>query len=253
MRHIFSPEGDAALAETLSRRPLLAFDFDGTLAPTVAYPADAAVPLAVSGRLNRLAMRLPVIVISGRSVADVRERLPFAPRVIVGSHGAEVPSAPTSTSPALFDAFRECLCRYQHELAAAGVTVEDKTHSIALHYRLARQPAHARSLVDRLVATLDPELRARDGAQATDIVAARAPEPAKILADLATRSGSTAVLFTGRDVCETTDGISPGPQWLTIRVGRIGPRRAAHFGLDSASDIALLLDRMLDRLDRVPR
>ena len=40
--HLLSPAGDAAIAELLTRQPLLAFDFDGTLAPIVAVPAEAA-------------------------------------------------------------------------------------------------------------------------------------------------------------------------------------------------------------------
>ena len=57
MRHLFTPEGEAALAATMARRPLLAFDFDGTLAPIVARPDDARVPAAVEHRLERLAPR----------------------------------------------------------------------------------------------------------------------------------------------------------------------------------------------------
>ena len=36
MRPLFGPEGEAALAALVRARPLLAFDFDGTLAPIVA-------------------------------------------------------------------------------------------------------------------------------------------------------------------------------------------------------------------------
>ena len=55
-------------------RPLLAFDFDGTLAPIVARPDDARVPDAVSRCLAELAATLPIAIITGRSVADVRAR-----------------------------------------------------------------------------------------------------------------------------------------------------------------------------------
>lgn len=50
MQHLFTPAGEAALAATLQRRPLLAFDFDGTLAPIVARPDDARISQAVSAR-----------------------------------------------------------------------------------------------------------------------------------------------------------------------------------------------------------
>jgi trehalose 6-phosphate phosphatase len=44
MRHLFCDEGDRALQAVMKQRPLLAFDFDGTLAPIVARPDEAKVP-----------------------------------------------------------------------------------------------------------------------------------------------------------------------------------------------------------------
>ena len=75
MTHMFTLEGEAALASALACSPLLAFDFDGTLAPIVTDPDDARIPAPVARRLDRLASLLPVAIITGRAVADVRERL----------------------------------------------------------------------------------------------------------------------------------------------------------------------------------
>ena len=72
MKRLFTPEGETALADTMRRQPLLAFDFDGTLAPIVARPDDARVPPAVAHRLQRLASRLPVAIVSGLSRASRR-------------------------------------------------------------------------------------------------------------------------------------------------------------------------------------
>ena len=103
MRHLFTPEGESELVALAARRPLLGFDFDGTLAPIVAQPELARVPVATLRRLRQLASRLPLAVISGRSVADLRSRLGFEPTYVVGSHGAEVPhhESPPSWSAAL--------------------------------------------------------------------------------------------------------------------------------------------------------
>ena len=84
MQHLFTPAGEAALVATLQRRPLLAFDFDGTLAPIVARPDDARISQAVGQRLRALAAQLPVAIISGRLVADVRERLSFEAPYVIG-------------------------------------------------------------------------------------------------------------------------------------------------------------------------
>ena len=87
MQHLFSPKGEAALAALLRLQPLMAFDFDGTLAPIVAHPTDARIPPAVLTRLRALAQRLPVAIVTGRSVADVRARLGFEPHFVIGNHG----------------------------------------------------------------------------------------------------------------------------------------------------------------------
>src|SRR5215831_7843340 len=87
MRHLFQRAGRAALVTTLAGRPLLAFDFDGTIAPMNARPEESRVADAVADLLARLASQRPVAVITGRSVDDVRPRLGFTPQYIVGNHG----------------------------------------------------------------------------------------------------------------------------------------------------------------------
>ena len=94
MQHLFSPEGEAALAAVLRLQPLMAFDFDGTLAPIVARPTEARIPQAIVKHLRALAQRLPVAIVSGRAVGDVRQRLGFEPHFVLGSHGAEDDSDP---------------------------------------------------------------------------------------------------------------------------------------------------------------
>ena len=153
MQHLFTPDGEAALAAALRQRPLLAFDFDGTLAPIVARPEDARLSQAVSARLKALAARLPTAIVTGRAVDDVRTRLGFEPRYIVGNHGAEDPDLESAAGDAgaaqalqrdrmrsrLRSQLQARLRPRQAELDAAGVRVEDKGASFALHYRLSRQ------------------------------------------------------------------------------------------------------------------
>src|SRR6185369_10159921 len=138
MRHLFTPDGERALAEVMQRHPVLAFDFDGTLAPIVARPDEAHVPQPVAHGLSQLAQQLPVAVVTGRSVADVRTRLGFAPRWVVGNHGAEDPDVgPPSAASQALDALRHRIAAECEALVDAGVEVEDKQYSLALHYRLA--------------------------------------------------------------------------------------------------------------------
>ena len=249
LRHLFSPEGEAALAATMARRPLLAFDFDGTLAPIVARPDDARVPVPVARRLDRLAATLPVAIVSGRSIDDVRARLSFEPRWIIGNHGAEDPLVPAPASAPALDGMRERLARQAEALAAAGVTAEDKAQSIALHYRLARDRERALALIERLIEAPGPGVETYGGKCVMNIVPADAPDKAHAVARLVERAGVESAVFVGDDVNDEPVFARAEPGWLTVKIGREDPNSRARFCLDSPDEVASMLDRMLMRLD----
>lgn len=247
MQHLFSLEGEIALARTLQQRPLLAFDFDGTLAPIVARPNDARLSKGVSTRLARLAAQLPIAIVTGRSVDDVRGRLGFEPRFIVGNHGAEDAGAATAVhepSEAL-SRLRSRLREQLPVLAAAGVTVEDKGHSLALHYRLSRTRVRALQVITDLLAERDEALRVFGGKLVVNVVAQLAPDKADAVRALVHRSASSCAIFAGDDVNDEPVFASAPAGWLTIRVGRDEPRSRAQFFLDSPGEMALLLERMV--------
>ena len=247
MQHLFSPDGEAALAAVLRLRPLMAFDFDGTLAPIVARPDDARLSQAVGQRLRALAARLPVAIITGRSVADVRERLGFEPPFVIGNHGAEDPSdaAGTARRSAALDGLRAALQRRAGDLAAAGVTVEDKGLSIALHYRLSRERERAQALIAELLAPVQATLQVFGGKMVVNAMAADAPDKAHAVLSLVQRSGAAAAFFAGDDVNDESVFIAAPPHWLTLRIGRDDPGSRARFGLDGPQEMALLLERIL--------
>jgi trehalose 6-phosphate phosphatase len=251
LRHLFSPDGEAALAATMARRPLLAFDFDGTLAPIVARPDDARVPLPVARRLDRLGARLPIAIVSGRRIDDVRGRLSFEPRWIIGNHGAENPLLEAEPAGPVLDGMRARLAAQADALAAAGVMVEDKQHSLALHYRLARAREAALQLIERLVADPGPGVDTYGGKFVVNVVAAGAPDKAGAVATLVERSGATSAVFLGDDVNDEPVFARAEPSWLTVKVGREDPNTRARFCLDGPAEVASMLDRMLVLLDAI--
>ena len=244
MRHLFTPEGEAALATVIASRPLIAFDFDGTLAPIVERPEDARVAHAIEDRLERLAHRLPLAIVSGRRVDDIRQRLAFAPRYVIGNHGAEDPSAVGFASSAL-DGMRARLLAHGPAMEALGVGIEDKIYSIALHYRLATDHAAAFRLVTGLVDDLPPGLHAYGGKMVMNVVLAAAPNKADAVASLVTRSGARSAVFAGDDLNDEPVFAAAAPEWLTIRIGAAGTPSQARFCLESPDEVAVLFDRML--------
>lgn len=250
MRHLFTKRGEAALAAAMRRRPLLAFDFDGTLAPIVARPDDARVPTAVSARLSWLATRVPVAIVTGRAVSDVRGRLGFVPQYIVGNHGAEDddPSTDTPTLMRAIDPLRDLLFAHAARLAEAGIRVEDKGLSIALHYRLSRRPDEAAAMIRDLTSQLPATLQVFAGKMVVNAMASHAPDKADAVRRLQLHSGVSCVFYAGDDVNDEPVFEAAPSHWLTVRIGRDDRACKAQFFLDSVSEMAPLLDRMLAHL-----
>jgi trehalose 6-phosphate phosphatase len=250
MRHLFSPEGELALATLARTRPLLAFDFDGTLAPIVARPDDARVPLSVSRRLARLAHMRPLAIVTGRRIADVLPRLAFTPTYVVGNHGAEKADAAHDSPPsAALQAVRQHLASASLELDRLGITLEDKGHSLALHYRLARDRERARTQLEGFARTLGPALRVFGGKHVLNVVDADAPDKAAAMYELVERSGSGAALFVGDDLNDEAVFERAPPEWLTVRVGRDDPSSRARWFLDGQAEMVGLLERLIRALE----
>lgn len=245
---VFTSEGDAALAAVLALHPLMAFDFDGTLAPIVARPDDARISSAVALRMQALAARLPVAIVTGRAVADARDRLGFEPRFLVGNHGSEDAQGKVDAGALVvaLDGLRAKLGMHSDDLIRAGVQVEDKGLSIALHYRLARQRTQASTLIAELLSRVDSSLRVFSGKMVVNVMSSHAPDKAHALRSLVERCGAAAAFFAGDDVNDEPVFASAPSHWLTLRVGRDDPSTRARFCIEGQQEMALLLDRILD-------
>jgi trehalose 6-phosphate phosphatase len=246
MKHLFAAEGEAALAALARSRALLAFDFDGTLAPIVALPDNARVPLPVAQRLARLAARRPLAIVSGRRVEDLRARLGFEPRYVVGSHGGEDPQrAAAGSLGGTLDGLRLRLTEAADALRSLGVLIEDKRESIALHYRLARDRQAAQAAIDRVLADLGGAVRVFGGKLVANAVPAGASDKADAMLALAQRAGVETALFVGDDLNDEPVFARAPSHWLTVRVGRDGPPSQARFFIYGVEELPRLLDRLL--------
>jgi trehalose 6-phosphate phosphatase len=244
MQHLFSPQGEAALAAVMKAQPLLAFDFDGTLAPIVSRPDEARVAHDIERRLDRLGQRLPLAIVSGRSVDDIRKRFSFEPRYVIGNHGAEDPLVPR-LPPAALDGMRARVRLHALDLQALGVGIEDKGYSIALHYRQSNDRESALQLLGELVRDLPPGLDAYGGKLVMNIVGSSAPNKAAAVASLVRQSGAPCAVFLGDDVNDEPVFAAAAPEWLTVKVGRDDTPSLAKFYVESPDEVALVLQRML--------
>src|ERR1700745_4370152 len=68
-------------------------DYDGTLTPIVRHPEDAWLSDSMQQTLRSLAARMPVAILSGRDLDDVRGRVLVDGIVYAGSHGFDIAGA----------------------------------------------------------------------------------------------------------------------------------------------------------------
>ena len=234
------------------RQPLLAFDFDGTLAPIVARPDDARIPLPVARRLRQLGEQVPVAVVTGRSVADVSARLGFDPTFVVGNHGVEDPDGPSPQRwSAALGPLREQLRLQAEELARHGVRVEDKAFSIALHYRLAPDPQRAQDAIAQALQGDLGDLSVLGGKCVVNVTPRGAPDKGDAVLALAQRCQAEAGVFMGDDDNDEPAFAKLPANWLTVRMGADHARSRATFYLDGPSQLPAVLQIMLDA-DRPP-
>lgn len=249
MTPLFSAEGDAALAALARRSALYAFDFDGTLAPIVPRPDDARAPASTVERLERLGAVAPVVVITGRGVADLGNRLPFRPRFVVGNHGAEGMPVPIGRGTrdehaAAVSAWRAQWTDALGAGADPGIEVEDKTYSLSVHFRATRDPVAAEAAVLAAAGKLVPPPRRIAGKMVVNLLPEGAADKGQALAGLVRHDGRDAAFFIGDDVTDEVAFENAPASWVTVRVGNV-PDSHARFYVPDQADIDAVIDRLL--------
>jgi trehalose 6-phosphate phosphatase len=224
---ILSAGATAALDSLARERALLVFDFDGTLAPIVRARGEAAIPETTRALLRVVSLLYPCAVVSGRSRADLAPRLDRIPFVaIVGNHGAEAGFGPVDRS-------RQALvCGWREELrralaGCAGVEVEDKGHTLAIHYRAAPDRSAARHRV-RAVADALPEARVFGGRAVVNVVPLDAPNKGEAVGEVLRRIGWREALYVGDDATDEDAFVVAGVT-VSVRVGRTHASAARYY------------------------
>lgn len=125
---------------------MLFLDYDGTLTPIVEFPDKAKLSARMKQMLEVLLTmnEVKLAIVSGRSLEQVKSFVGIPEAVYVGNHGLEVEGPdikyihPGAVSGAaligdiagrLKSAFKE----------SPGIIIEDKTYTLSVHYRLAKE------------------------------------------------------------------------------------------------------------------
>ena len=150
-------------------------DYDGTLTPIVSHPEDAWLSESMRQTLRSLAARVPVAILSGRDLDDVRGRVHVDGIVYAGSHGFDIAGA-GGLRRELGAAYLPVLDTAETELREAldeipGAQLERKHFSVAAHYRNVNENDASRvALAVDAVAARHRELRRMDGKKVYELL-----------------------------------------------------------------------------------
>ncbi len=243
MRYLFGPGGARRLAALVATDPLFAFDFDGTLAPLTEQPSRAHMRPGTRRRLTRLARRHPVVIISGRALADVEPRFAGIPVAgATGNHGLE-PWAELPELERLVAGWRE---RLEAELGhLPGVMIQDKHWSLTIDYRHAPDLERTAKIIQDLCLRL-PRARLLGGRHADYNIAPDGPvNKGTALTKYLQKFRRRTALYVGDDRTDEDVFRLSNEDLMSVRVGdRRGS--AAAFFLREQPEIDRLLTLLLD-------
>jgi trehalose 6-phosphate phosphatase len=156
------------IAGSVDRSLVIFLDYDGTLTPIVNRPDQAVLMDSTRAILRMIAAKVPVAILSGRDLDDLRRRVDIDTIIYGGSHGFDIVGSrglrrqeATEFLPTLNAAEKEL----REKLAGIkGALIERKRFSIAVHYRhLTESDVPKLERIVREITARHRELRRMDG------------------------------------------------------------------------------------------
>lgn len=233
------------LLQRLAAEPALAavlLDVDGTLAPIVDDPGDAAVPEATRSELRRLHGRYALVAcISGRPAEEAARIVGVPELAYVGEHGLELDPEAAAWAARL------------HELAGnvAWPDVERKPLTVSFHYRRAADPAMARARLEQIAERATAAgLVARFGRMVLELRPPVAADKGTAVRHLLAERGIGRALYAGDDTTDLDAFRAIAELELGVRVAVVtaesppGLREAADIALGDPDELVALLRRL---------
>jgi trehalose 6-phosphate phosphatase len=245
---LLSESGLSILMRLLLTKPLLGFDFDGTLVPLEEDPQAVCLPVETKLLLQKLSSIYSVAVISGRSLSDVSNRVGIESVRYVGNHGAEGGGTPSQIQEESRAWVRTWIRQWDEQVLKfaidPSVRLEDKGLSLSVHYRQAVKSEEQRVKIYQLLKGLSPTPRIGRGHEVWNLVHPAAPHKGHALLTLMQEFPTETALYFGDDQTDE-DVFSLGlPQIVGVRIGQ-ADASSALLALDSPSAVVQVMKIIL--------
>jgi trehalose 6-phosphate phosphatase len=219
MRNDFlAPARGPLLEELAGSRLLLAFDYDGVLAPLVTAPDGRAMRPGTRRLLAEVTRRYPVAVISGRALRDLDRLVPTSGVVRVGNHGFEL-GRPTAVGKGVLARVAAWEAEIHRRLdGVPGWHLEHKRSTLSIHYGIGRNWRAAEAAVRKAGAAL-PGARLLPGKKVLNVIPADFPNKGDAVLRLLRRMRLDTALFLGDDLTDEDAFRVGAPEVVGVRVG----------------------------------
>ena len=270
MNHLLSSWPEITKRLQSAKGILLFADYDGTLTPIVDRPEDAILPDDTKKVLRALSV-LPgftVGIISGRSLADVMERVGLISVVYAGNHGMEIKEVSgiiyvdpeVKKAQPIIDGIYKKLVKKIGRIK--GVLVENKGLSLSIHYRLVDEGMlrKVRTTFDNVVneAKESGDVRVTHGKKVFEVRPAVDIDKGRAIRKLidkhrngsAPDGGKLVPIYIGDDRTDE-DGFRAIEEYgkgISIFVGAPETQSAARYFLNSTDEVADFLRMLYEQM-----
>src|SRR5215510_4949793 len=232
-------------------------DYDGTLTPIVSHPEAAWLSDSMRQTLRSLAVRVPVAILSGRDLDDVRGRVHVDGIVYAGSLGFDIAGA-GGLHRELGAPYLPVLDAAEAQLREAldeipGAQLERKHFSVAAHYRNVNENDVSRVvLAVEAVAATHRELRRIDGKKVYELLPDIDWNKGKavlwLLETLELERGKAFPIFIGDDRSDEDAFSALEKRGVAILVSEHPQATAANYCLNNPEEVERFLQKIIDRL-----
>ncbi len=233
---------------------MIFLDFDGTLAPIVEKHEDAGISETKRKLLQELAGRYQAAIISGRGLADVKQRAGVKDIFYAGSHGFEI-EGPNNffkehdeaqkILPVL-DELEPLLHSTLKQIK--GVRLERKKFTLAVHYRQVA-PENEKEVIKLVEEVLRdyPSLKTGHGKKVLELRPAlnwHKGKAVRFLIELLAEGQSKKIpLYIGDDITDE-DAFEELPEGICILTGTHGQKTYANYRLENVNEVEQFLQKL---------